>query len=177
VFWNSSDPSYRLFELASPAPVPVRTLETALPEVEHGGAFQALFEEAGHLYGIFGGVLPGTDLQWAMWLVDLSAPDPLAWRLDRAPNGPDAAVLRLGADLVLASSVIHPDFRMSLAQLRPGDAEPVGELRVLGNEGKLSRSPSFARTPRGFAVAWWEGIRIGESIRLAMFDCCVRPGP
>jgi hypothetical protein len=84
-------------------------------------------------------------------------------------------VLRLGADLILASAVVHPDFRVSVTELTPGSAAPLGELRVLANEGKLSRSPTITRTPRGFAVAWWEGIRIGESVRMAQFDCCVRP--
>jgi hypothetical protein len=42
---------------------------------------------------------------------------------------------------------------MSVTELNPGSAAPLGELRVLANEGSLSRSPTMTRTPRGFAVA------------------------
>jgi hypothetical protein len=177
VSWKWTGTPYRLFEVASPAPLAVRTLDSRLPEVAGGGEFEALFEDGGLLYGIFGGVLQGTDQQWGMWLVDLTISATASWRLDRSPNGPDAAVLRLGSDLVLASSAIHPDSRMSIAQLRPGNPEPLEGLQVLGGEGKLSRSASLALTPQGFAVAWWEGTHIGESIRLQLFDCRVRPTP
>jgi hypothetical protein len=55
--------------------------------------------------------------------------------------------------LPLTGAVVHSDFRMSVTELNPGSAAPLGELRVLANEGSLSRSPTMTRTPRGFAVA------------------------
>jgi len=113
--------------------------------VKYVGRFETLFEDGGRLYGMFGGVLPEDGDHWAMWLVDLSALNTSAVRVDRAPSGSDAAVLRLGADLILASAVVHPDFHGDvLHKRRPsGTQTTTAHLLALGLVLTLAIAVSF----------------------------------
>ena len=148
----------------------------------NNGFFLSHFAAKDRLFGLYGGTLPDPSDTWAMWLVDLSTPTAPTWRIDRAPNGPEAAVLMLGSDLVIASPTVHPDFRMSLARLSPGSDQPVGKLTVIARINKFSRSSSVTQTPRGFAIVWVEmdnwapGTQIADlpktEIRFSQFDCC-----
>jgi hypothetical protein len=130
---------------------------------------EAIFEHDGRLFFVYGGHLPDGD--WAMWLVDAQSGED--WRLDRSPLGPEAAILTFGDELLIASRTIQRDARVSVSRFEPGSVEPLpGPLIVLAEAENISRSPSMARTQRGFMITWWEGRSIGASIRVRSFDCC-----
>jgi hypothetical protein len=110
-----------------------------------------------------------------LWLGDLVPPAGTV-RIDRAPNGPDGAFVRVGADLVLASSTIDPDDLMSVARVDPdAPGGPILDRRVLGVAPHISRSARAVPTPRGFAMVWWEGLSFYDSVKLEVFDCCADP--
>lgn len=146
-------------------------LDGILPEGDWG-AIEAVTEVDGDVVLLYGSWLPESDRN-SLWLVRLGpgAPSPAAelFRIDEAGNGADGTFLELGGDVLLASATIHPSYVVTVAPLRLDSPDgPLGEDRLVAAQG-FSRSPSMARTPRGFAISWFEEA----TVQLAVYDCCV----
>lgn len=147
------------------------------------GSVEAITEQDDHLILLY---ITGESSwgPWSAWLVRLTlgALDQPStteqYRIDQNSSGSNGEFLVLGGQTLLASSLIHEGYRLTLAPLCLDAPEgPLCEPR-LEITPEFSHSPTLARTPRGFAIAWFEYIVEQDDsskvyIRLAVYDCCV----
>lgn len=181
VYWANTAEVYRLSAGAADAPELAYDLSGLLPN-EGNGVATAVAEHAGQLYVLYAGA-PATAEEpgWQEWMLRVGAApdgttvvDPV--RIDLSSNGGLGALFVLGDTLVVASSAIHPEHRVSLAAYDPASPDPVGSLLVLAPTAAVSHSPRITPTPTGFAVVWNESESYDEDLRamLQVYDCCPR---
>jgi len=152
-----------------------RALDGTLPTAGFGFP-GGLAELDGRVYLLWGGSPSGPPGIWSLTMVELDGESTTQWRIERSSRGSAGHLIVLGGELVIMSSAIHPSHQMSLTAFDPEHDEPMGDLVVLGGEGRTSHSPRMALTDEGLAAVWSEGTGDvdGNSTLLQVFDCCER---